>query len=77
MVSGRVFYNKKQNPAQTESLLVRPLGHSIKIFQANAHKSVARSYACVVKAIQKNEQTITNIAKGAFSGLRKRVNKTQ
>ena len=64
MVSGRVFYNMKQNPAQIESLLVRPLGHSIKIFQANAQKSVARSYACVVKGHTKERTNNQKYCKG-------------
>ena len=64
VVSGRVFYNKKQTPAQIESLLVRSLGHSIKIFQANAQKSVARSYACVVKGHTKERSDNHKYCKG-------------
>ena len=77
VVSGRVFYNKKQTPAQIESLLVRPLGHSITIFQSNAQKSVARSYASVVKGHTKERLHNHKYCKGAFFGLQKRVNKTQ
>ena len=53
MGQGR-FYNKKQTPTQIESLLVRPLSHSIKIFRANAQSRIARSYAGVVKGVAKN-----------------------
>ena len=63
-VSGRAFYTKNQTPAQIESLLVRPLNHCIKIFQANAQETMARSYASVVKGIIKEQKTNHRYCKG-------------
>ena len=63
-VSGRVFYTKKQTPAQIESLLVRPLNHCIKIFQANAQETMARSYASVVKGTIKERKSNPRYCKG-------------
>ena len=77
-VSGRVFYTKKQTPAQIESLLVRPLNHCFKIFQANAQETMARSYASVVKGTIKERKSNPRYCKGGvFFGPLDRVNMHQ
>ena len=73
-VVGRKFYNKNTTPTQIESLLVRPLTHSINIFKANAQKQVARSYACVVKNRTKNQSSSYKYCKGGVFWARKGVN---
>ena len=80
-VSGRAFYTKRQTPAQIESLLVRPLNHCIKIFQANAQETMARSYASVVKGTIKERKSNPRYCKGgvfwaARSGKHAPVNST-
>ena len=45
----RVFYSKNCNPSDIESLLVRPLEHSISVCKARGRQGGARSYAEVVK----------------------------
>ena len=73
-VVGRKFYNKNTTPTQIESLLVRPLTHSINIFKANAQKQVARSYACVVKNRTKNQSSSYKYCKGGVFWAKKGVN---
>ena len=60
-VLNRVYYNKNHSPTQIESLL------NVKIFRANAQKSLARSYTSVVKG-KTNKHRVQNIAGVGFSG---------
>ena len=50
--ASRVFYSKKVTPSEVESLLVRPLQHSFKIFQIRDPQRGVRSYAEVVRGNQ-------------------------
>ena len=51
-----VFYSKQHKPAEVESLLVRPCAQAIKVYNAIARTTEARSYAEVVKGEHKGRK---------------------
>ena len=60
--ASRVFYSKKVTPSEVESLLVRPLQHSFKIYRIRDPKRGVRSYADVVRGnqITMNQNSVNN-----------------
>ena len=55
----RVFYSKKYQPVDVKSLLVRPCSQAVKVYNATAHASKARSYA---RAIKNNNVARNNVS---------------
>ena len=66
----RVFYNKNCTPSDIESLLVRPLEHSISVCKARGRQGGARSYAEVVRGNETVPRNDVRCDKSCFFGLR-------
>ena len=60
--ASRVFYSKKVTPSEVESLLVRPLQHSFKIYRIRDPQRGVKPYADVVRGnqITMNQNSVNN-----------------
>ena len=53
-----LFYNKNCSPSEVESLLVRPIDQSVKIFKASGQKAMTRSNAEFVKGRKNSTKNV-------------------